>query len=435
MPKTKFEDVLKNFPKQKVLVIGDVMLDQYTFGEVTRISPEAPVPVIHKINESYTLGGAANVASNLASLGAETFLVGFVGDDERKNVVSSLLKERGINEKGIFLSKKRPTMLKNRIVADGFHQIIRFDDEITSHFTPDEEKKVLNFVEKIVPRVNLVILSDYAKGLFSPYLTQKIIHLVKKNKKKIIADIKPFNKRLFIGIDLLVPNLKEAQEMTNEKDVDKAGNALKKIFKCNIMITLGENGIALFPKTGKKTHIPVKKVKVFDVSGAGDTVIAATGLALSSGADLEDAAVLGGKAAVLVVQKPGTATVSLEELESDFNVTPHADDVAIVPKLWGYEKWLENNNRYCCKLLVINKGYQCSLHYHKEKDEMFYVSKGHIRLESNGKISYMKEGNFTRITPGTKHRFRGIEDSVIIEVSTHHEESDSYRIEESRKVE
>lgn len=436
MARVSLGSAIEKFKEKKVLVLGDVMLDQYSFGEISRISPEAPVPVVLRKSDKFVLGGAANVANNLASLGAKVFLIGVVGKDHRKDILSRLLREKGIDTSGMVISSNRPTTLKNRIMAGEFHQVIRFDDESTDNLTEKEEKSVILFVSKNIKGFDILVLSDYVKGFFSSSLTKKIIKLAKRNEKKIIADIKPKNKDIFLGVDLIAPNLEEAQEITGKKELKDAGLALVKMFTANVFVTLGGDGIAVFEKNGKFLKSPVKKVKVYDVSGAGDTVTAVMALSFACGISLENMAKLANIAGSIVVQKPGTATISYEELHSDIlqNIS-YDEDVSIVPKVWGYEKWLENNDRYCCKLLVINKGYQCSLHYHKMKDEMFYVSKGHVRLESDGKISHMREGYFARIKPGTKHRFRGIEDSVVIEVSTHHEESDSYRIEVARKVE
>ena len=174
---------------------------------------------------------------------------------------------------------------------------------------------------------------------------------------------------------------------------------------------------------------------MFDVSGAGDTVLAALILGITCGLTLENASRVANNAGGLVVAKPGVATITREELSAFLGEEKHVELVEMVPKLWGYEKWLENNDKYCCKLLSLKKGYQCSLHKHKIKDEMFFIIQGHVRLEVGKKVMHMLPGSFVRITSGILHRFRGIEDSIIIEVSTHHEDSDSYRVEESMKVE
>lgn len=435
MARVSLESTIEKFKEKKVLVLGDVMLDQYSFGEIFRISPEAPVPVVLRKSDKFVLGGAANVANNLASLGAKVFLIGVVGRDHRKDILLSLLKEKGIDTSGMVISSNRPTTLKNRIMAGEFHQVIRFDDESTDNLTEKEEKSVILFVSKNIKVFDILVLSDYVKGFFSSSLTKKIIKLAKRNEKKIIADIKPKNKDIFLGVDLIAPNLKEAQEITGKKELKDAGLALVKMFATNVFITLGGDGIAVFEKNGKFLKSPVKKVKVYDVSGAGDTVVAVMALSFACGISLGNMAKLANIAGSIVVQKPGTATISFEELYSDVTQKVSYDEgVLIIPKLWGYERWLENNNKYCCKLLSLNKGYQCSLHYHKEKDEMFFITKGHVRLEIEDKVVHMRAGNFMRITPGSKHRFTGVEDSIIIEVSTHHDESDSYRLEKSKKV-
>src|SRR5579872_4123729 len=230
--------LLQSFSKKKILVVGDVMLDQYTYGTVRRISPEAPVPVVEKTSEKFILGGAANVANNAASLGAKVTLIGVVGNDQRKNTMVALLKEKHI-QPSLVTSNSRPTILKNRIMVSEFQQLLRFDDEVTTNLTAQEEKQVLSFIAKELPKADFVILSDYAKGFFSKSLSQQILKLAKKSKKIVLADIKPKNKEFFIGVDLIAPNLKEAQEMSGEKDSVLVGKTLTKYFQTNILLTLG----------------------------------------------------------------------------------------------------------------------------------------------------------------------------------------------------
>src|SRR3989344_1436796 len=405
MVKTNSKNVLEQFKKKKVLVIGDVMLDHYIYGNVTRISPEAPVPILNKTDEDYVLGGAGNVANNLASLGAKVSLAGIVGDDYSFKILKELFLKANINTEAILVISERSTIQKERLVV------------------------------KQVKSCDGIILSDYAKGLLSLKLAQSIIKLAKKFRKPIFADIKPKNKEFFRGVDVIAPNLKEALEMTGAKDLYSAGNSLADYYKADVVVTKSEQGISIFKPKGKSLDVPTKSVTVVDVSGAGDTFMAAQCLALIAGFKIEEASFIGAMAGTIAVQKPGTSIVTLEELESAMRDDNDVEAVDVVPKLWGYEKWLENNDKYCCKLLSLNKGYQCSLHYHKDKDEMFFVTKGHVRLELEDNVVHMRAGNFMRITPGSKHRFTGVEDSIIIEVSSHHEESDSYRIENAKKVE
>lgn len=430
-----FKKALGKFKDQKILVIGDLMLDKYSFGDVSRISPEAPVPIFLKKSEKYVPGGAANVAANLSALGAQVLLCGVIGQDKSGEVLVQILEENNINTKLILSVNTIQTTVKNRFLS-GNNQLLRVDEEDTLNIDNKLEKRLLTLLNEAIASSDGLILSDYNKGFFSKELTQEIIKSAKKHKKVIIADIKPANKELFEGVDIVKPNLKEAKEMSGQSEIEKIGKELVGFFHSSVVITKGEEGISIFPKVGKPEHLSTKKIKVFDVSGAGDTVVSVLTLGLVSGLGLKDAAFLANYAGGVVVQKLGTATISAEELQSAVHGGNHIDEVTLIPKLWGYEKWLENNEKYCSKLLSLNQGYQCSLHYHKIKDETFLIIKGYVRMEVGKEILYMKEGSFVRITPGTLHRFRGLKDSEIIEISTHHMEEDSYRVkgEESRKV-
>lgn len=421
------------FNKKRVAVVGDLMLDRYTFGDISRISPEIPVPIIRKIHEKFSLGGAANVANNLVSLGAQVVLCGSVGNDSSRKIFLKLIGEGGISGKGIITDKTKPTTVKHRVIS-GNHQLLRIDEEDTSSIGRNAEKVLITKLSPILSESDIIVLSDYAKGLFSKKIVKEILVIAKKQGKKVITDLKPQNKDLFIGVDLITPNLKEAKEITGLEDIKKIGPALVNYFNADVFITRGSDGISIFGRGKQLKHIPGKKISVFDVSGAGDTVIATATLAIASGLDLETAAHLANAAGAIVVQKTGTAVLNSEELLSTLRFDSHITDIRIIPKVWGYEKWLENNNKYCCKLLSLNNGYQGSLHYHKNKDEMFLVTKGHVRLEKDDKVLHLREGSFIRLTPGTVHRFRGIEDSLIIEVSTHHDERDVYRIEKSKRA-
>lgn len=433
MDQQKIVKAIKNFSKKRVAVVGDLMLDRFTYGDVTRISPEAPIPIFKQTHEKLALGGAANVANNLASLGAKVTLCGVVGNDNDKKSFMRLIKDSDINGSHIFTDKTRHTTVKNRMVS-GNNQLLRLDNEDTSFIDHQTEKKLIAKIVPLVTKNDIIVLSDYSKGIFSKRLVKEIISSAKRHRKKILGDVKPKYMDFFLGVDLISPNLKEAREMTGLENVEEVGKSLVKHFKTDVFITRGPDGITLFRRNGKSTHIPGKKVEVFDVSGTGDTVVALLALAVVSGLDLESAGHLANIAGAIVVKKPGTATLTSEELLSALDFDSNIVNVGIVPKVWGYEKWLENNDKYCCKILSLNKGYQCSLHYHKDKDELFVVAKGHVRMEKNGKVIHLREGDFVRMEPGTIHRFTGAEDSIIMEVSTHHDERDSYRLEKSKKV-
>jgi rfaE bifunctional protein kinase chain/domain len=429
-------EAIQTFKEKRILVIGDIMLDRWTFGRTYRVSPEAPVPIVEKISESVTLGGAANVANNLASLGAKVYLAGIVGSDHRKDRIYKLLDEKGISREAILVHPTRQTTEKNRILSSDNHHVLRLDSETTGELTPAEEEELFSLFAPLIPTSDAIVLSEYMKGVFSLRFAQKIIAEAKKHHKIVLADVRPPTKHYFKGVDVIKPNLKEGREMTGLQAPTEIGRALVKEYNAYVLLTLGGDGMSVFNSDNAEEYrIPGKKITVFDVSGAGDTAIAVLALALSSGLSIKTAAWLSNEACGIVVQKSGTATLSIEELASSLHlVGSHVDDMSIVSKVWGYEKWLENNEKYCCKILSVNKGYQCSLHYHKNKDETFVVTAGHIRLELGDQIIHLRAGSYVRVLPGTPHRFTGMEDSLIMEVSTHHEDSDSYRIEESRAV-
>ncbi len=427
--------IVDKFKTKNVLVIGDIMLDWYTYGQVNRISPEAPVPVLNNTEDKFILGGASNVSNNLLSLGAQVSLAGFMGDDEGGERILGMLEKFGINHDCVIMLENRTTTIKHRYIA-GNQQILRADEEVVDGFNSEQESVLFNKILEKIDWCDGVVLSDYAKGLFSADFTSKIIKAIKEKDKIIIADIKPQNSANFVGVDYLTPNLKEALEITGAKEAQEAGLKLSKMNYSNILLTMGSNGILAIDKQENINHLLVHKVKVCDVSGAGDTVVAVAFLAILSGANFVEAAQLANYGAQLVVQKIGTATVTIDEIRTLLGGDGmHIDDLNIYSKVWGYEKWIENNDKYCSKILVLNKGYQCSLHYHKNKDETFLILKGKVRVEAGSEILTMTAGNFIRILPGVKHRFGGLEDSEILEISTHHEESDSYRVEDSRKME
>src|SRR3989344_3241451 len=432
----RISDAISKFKNIRVLVVGDIMLDRWTFGDVVKISPEAPVPVVRKTEESVTLGGAGNVANNLAALGARVFLSGVIGDDYNKKTILRLLKENGVNTDAILVDRARPTTEKHRVIAKNGHQLFRLDVETTDHLDMTQEHRLYTRIAPLIKKSDVLILSDYAKGVFSRKLAQTIITTAKKAKKAVLADFKQKHKLYFRDADIVSPNLEEAREMTGLDRVDEIGTRLARDLRAHVALTRGGEGMSVFRYRSKKPpyHIPGKRIRMFDVAGAGDTVIATLALVLAPALDLEAAAFLANEAGAIVVQKQGTATVSLEELASALNVRSHIESAKKVSKTWGHETWLENNEKYCCKVLFVKKRFQSSLHYHKKKDETFVITSGHIRLELGSDVMYLRPGAFIRIPPGTRHRFTGMEDSVIMEASTHHDEADSYRLEKSRKT-
>lgn len=315
----KLKHYLSKFSQARVLVIGDVMLDKYIWGAVSRISPEAPVPIVKVNKENYVPGGAGNAANNIASLGGTVHLIGIVGNDLANKELLSLLVNNKINVDHIIVDGQRPTIQKVRVIGQN-QQLLRFDYEDKAYVSQEDEQKILAHVATLIDDIDVIIISDYAKGVITKTLMDQIVALAHTKQKKIVVDPKPKHMVFYKGVTVITPNHKEASEMIGleqhpDEDVHKLGGELLKELGSNILITRGEKGMALFCKDGSTQSIPTKAKEVYDVSGAGDTVIATLALALAVGADLEEAAVLANFAAGITVGKIGTSTVTIEELE------------------------------------------------------------------------------------------------------------------------
>jgi len=325
--------IVEKFPKAKILVIGDLILDEYIFGEVERISPEAPVPVIWAKRRNFSPGGAANVANNLRALGAEVSLVGIAGSDRNAEILQKELKKRKVDVEGIF-KDKRPTTLKTRFIAS-HQQVLRCDWEDRDSLSKSLISKILKFIEKSIDRFNALIIEDYGKGLITPDLLNRIKPLVLGKRKIITVDPKEEHFHYYRDVTAITPNRKEAESairnikitdsknqlniytdrLFTDKDIDLAGKELLNYLNCQgILITLGEKGMRLFEKNKHPEHIDTAALEVFDVTGAGDTVISVFTLALCCRAKMLEAAHLANFAAGIVVGKVGAATVSREEL-------------------------------------------------------------------------------------------------------------------------
>ncbi len=334
---TAYKQLISNFKGKKILVVGDVILDQHIAGSVSRISPEAPVPIVLQSGEpTFTPGGAANVASNLKSLGAAVTLVGRVGKDSEAKVFLASLKKGGISTNGIFQDQSTPTIVKTRIVIQ-HQQILRLDREkLDTKLNEKFLAKIKSFLEKNITAYDAVILSDYGKGLLCKELIEFISTLARGQNKILIVDPKVEHFSYYEGATSITPNRKEAENaIRNIKithahshklglnsdrletltDVQRAGDALLKFLKLeSLLITLGEQGMYIF-ETGKKAiQIHTRAREVFDVTGAGDTVIAVFTLALSAGATKFQAADLANYAAGIVVGKMGAVAVKCDEL-------------------------------------------------------------------------------------------------------------------------
>lgn len=320
----KLKEIIGNFKDAKVLVIGDLILDEFIWGDVSRISPEAPVPVVWVKRESFMPGGASNVANNLRSLGATTYLAGVIGLDERGAILKGELEQKGIDVSGIVADGSRPTTLKTRVVAH-HQQVVRIDKEKLGGLSDYIIRRIISNARQIIDKVDAVIIEDYGKGVITPKLLKEIVPFAKSRKKIISVDPKEEHLKYYKGITLITPNNHEASkavgfEIKDSDTLKKAGQAMLKKFQCKIaLITLGENGMAVFEKDKPMKHIPTVAQDVFDVSGAGDTVIASYTLSLAAGADPLQAAHISNCAGGIVVGKVGIAVVSPEELMDRLN--------------------------------------------------------------------------------------------------------------------
>jgi D-beta-D-heptose 7-phosphate kinase/D-beta-D-heptose 1-phosphate adenosyltransferase len=312
----KAKSILKNFSKSRILVIGDLILDRYIWGRVNRISPEAPVPVVEVTDDNFMLGGAANVANNIIALGGEVTVAGVAGGDRAGEVLRKLLEDREI--RCALFEDSRPTTIKTRVIAHS-QQVVRFDREDKNRISGRVMGEIAAFLKHAVPEHDAVIVSDYRKGMVSRDLIQGILKSAKPRKKLLAVDPKVGHFHCYRGVSLITPNLMEAShgsgvEIKDEKSLIKAGRTLMKKLSCGaVLITRGEEGMSLFEKDGI-THIPTVARHVYDVTGAGDTVIAAFTLAFTSGASMQDAAVIANHAAGIVVGEVGTAVVTREKL-------------------------------------------------------------------------------------------------------------------------
>ncbi|MFA6078294.1 MAG: D-glycero-beta-D-manno-heptose-7-phosphate kinase [Candidatus Omnitrophota bacterium] len=316
---SKLNKIIGNFKKARVLVVGDLILDEFIWGEVSRISPEAPVPVVWAKNESYMPGGASNVANNLRSLGAEVRLVGVIGNDETGAILKGELEQKGINVSGVIVDPSRPTILKTRVVAH-HQQVVRIDREHVRAMDDSIIGKMLDYMKTIIDDVDAVIIEDYGKGVITPRLLKNLVPVLRKHDKIISVDPKEEHFNYYKGITVITPNNHEAAKavgfaIKDDDTLKAAGEKLLDKIKCKIgLITLGENGMAVFQRGKPMTHIPTVAQEVFDVSGAGDTVIASYTLSLAAGADPVQAAHISNCAAGIVVGKVGIAVVTPEEL-------------------------------------------------------------------------------------------------------------------------
>ena len=317
---------LELFPSQTVLVVGDLMLDEYLSGRVTRISPEAPVPVVELQVHTYVPGGAANVAANVVALGGQAKLVGVIGKDPAGQRLREELHCRGINDAWVVEAADRPTTRKIRVVAQN-QQIVRVDDETREPISGELGQTLIRYGSTALGGSACVVLSDYAKGVLYPGLVTEIIRMARQVKCLVIVDPKGGDYGKYHGATVVAPNEVEAAQASglsaeSEGDLNEVAKRLLDLVRCEaVLITRGEQGMSLFVAGNEQgVRFPTQARSVADVTGAGDTVVATFSLSLAAGATFEQAAQIANVAAGLVVGKAGTATVSLEELRQHLNV-------------------------------------------------------------------------------------------------------------------
>lgn len=326
--------IIARFPRANILVVGDLILDEYIWGNVERISPEAPVPVVWANRRTYVPGGAANVASNIRSLDGNLCLLGVTGRDKHKDILLAELKKRRISTQGIFVEPHRHTTLKTRIIA-GHQQVVRVDWEHTDSLPKELNSKIIKFIERNVDDLDAILIEDYGKGVINVHLLEELIQLCQHYKKIITVDPKEEHFQYYRRATSITPNRRELENairnlklgdirnrfrinsdrLFTDKDMDlAAGQIMQYLDLESLLVTLGEHGMRLFEKSGRITHIPTVAREVFDVSGAGDTVIGAFTLGLCSGATKLEAAHIANFAAGIVVGKVGTAVTTRKEL-------------------------------------------------------------------------------------------------------------------------
>jgi len=311
--------VASSIGKARILILGDIMLDEYQIGAVERISPEAPVPVVEIQSERVLLGGAANVAANISALGDEPLLIGLVGNDEAADKLSALLDQKNISSDYLVVDQARRTTVKTRVMAHS-QQVVRVDRETRGGVEGEIEDQIFQRVSDLSDSIGGIIISDYGKGVISKSLLARVVQKCNEKGVFVAVDPKDINFPNYRSVSLVTPNHHEAgfaagHKIITEEDLHKVGqDLLVRLDARSLLITRGSLGMSLFTREGEVTHIPTFARKVYDVTGAGDTVIATFVSAMCAGAELAEAAVIANAGAGVTVGEIGTATVSVEQL-------------------------------------------------------------------------------------------------------------------------
>ncbi|MCA9743005.1 D-glycero-beta-D-manno-heptose-7-phosphate kinase [candidate division KSB1 bacterium] len=312
-------EILPKIKRTKIAVVGDLMLDQYIWGDVARISPEAPVPVVEIASESTSLGGAANVSNNVHALGANTIPIGVVGNDYSGSLLRDLFARNGFETDGIIVDSSRQTTVKTRVIAHNQH-VVRIDRETKQDISEHALQALLNYLESMIGELDAIIFEDYNKGLLTAACISQINAMALKNRVLVTVDPKYDNFWAYQNVAVFKPNRRETEaiigtRLTDESDVLAAANRLMDRLHCqNVLITLGEQGLFLLESDGQHHKIPTRAKKVHDVSGAGDTVIGTLTAGLATGASISEAASLANFAAGVVVAELGAVPISPKKL-------------------------------------------------------------------------------------------------------------------------
>jgi len=317
------EELVANLKEHKVLVVGDLMIDEYIWGGVTRVSPEAPVPIVGVTNETLRLGGAANVANNIISLGGKVQVCGLLGDDQMGRWIKSDLKAKKIGVRGIITSSGRPTTVKTRVIAHD-QQVVRVDKEVTTPLDRADEELILGSAQSFLGECGCVVVSDYAKGVITPTLMQQLVEMAREYSVPVAVDPKISQFSIYKGVTVLTPNLFEAAAgaglvIDSMDALVEAGRRIIDKLECEyLIITRGDQGMTLFSGKEDFVHIEAYSRHVYDVTGAGDTVISTLALALASGLSMLEGAGLANVAAGVVVGEVGTVPISSELMRQRF---------------------------------------------------------------------------------------------------------------------
>ncbi len=319
MDKQRIDEIFSHLGGNSIIILGDLMMDRYMWGEVHRISPEAPVPVVEVKNETVLLGGAANVAMNVRAIGDMPYLVGVIGNDIRSETFNILLGDNGLTSEGMIMDNDRPTTIKTRIIAHN-QQVVRADHESVDEISADIENQILDKINSKIDSAKGLIISDYGKGVITESLLAKVISLCREKNVFIAVDPKDVHFKSYKKVSVITPNHHEAgfaygKRIRNEEELKEVGWGLLKILDADsILITRGPEGMALFERGERLTFLPAAARKVYDVTGAGDTVISTFTSAVAAGANLPEAAYISNQAAGIVVGDIGTAQVGKDAL-------------------------------------------------------------------------------------------------------------------------